>query len=154
MTDASHPVAASSTTGLAGLSPAYFGMVMATGIVSIAAQQLGHPWFARALFALNLVAYAVLCLLYLLRALRHRQRFFGDLFDHLRGPGFFTSVAPECCLRSFRVSGVVTVTPDPATIVVCPAPTDLTTIDVPISKASSAFGGTVRLLAVPTFMRM
>ena len=32
MTDTSQPVAAPSTTGLAGLSPAYFGMVMATGI--------------------------------------------------------------------------------------------------------------------------
>jgi tellurite resistance protein TehA-like permease len=43
MTDASHPVAASSTTGLADLSPAYFGMVMATGIVSIAAHFLAWP---------------------------------------------------------------------------------------------------------------
>jgi hypothetical protein len=100
MTDASHPVAAPSTTGLAGLSPAYFGMVMATGIVSIAAHLLGHPLVARALFALNLVAYAVLCLLYLLRALRHPQRFFGDLFDHLRGPGFFTSVAATSIVGS------------------------------------------------------
>jgi len=100
MTDTSHPVAAPSTTGLAGLSPAYFGMVMATGIVSIAAHLLGHPLLARALFALNLVAYAVLCLLNLLRALRHRQRFFGDLFDHLRGPGFFTSVAATSIVGS------------------------------------------------------
>ncbi|MBE0590060.1 MAG: tellurite resistance/C4-dicarboxylate transporter family protein [Hydrogenophaga sp.] len=115
MTDTSHPVAAPSTTGLAGLSPAYFGMVMATGIVSIAAHLLGHPLLARALFALNLVAYAVLCLLNLLRALRHRQRFFSDLFDHLRGPGFFTSVAATSIVGSqfllltddSRVAGVL-----------------------------------------------
>lgn len=100
MTDTSHPVAAPSTTGLTGLSPAYFGMVMATGIVSIAAHLLGHPLLARALFALNLVTFAVLCLLDLLRALRHRRRFFGDLFDHLRGPGFFTSVAATSIVGS------------------------------------------------------
>jgi tellurite resistance protein TehA-like permease len=40
-------------SGLAGLSPAYFGMVMATGIVSIAAYLLGLPWVAHGLFALN-----------------------------------------------------------------------------------------------------
>ena len=100
MTDARHAVASASTTGLAGLSPAYFGMVMATGIVSIAAQMLGHPLLARALFFLNLVAYVVLGLLNVLRALRHRQRFFGDLFDHLRGPGFFTSVAATSIVGS------------------------------------------------------
>lgn len=100
MTDADQTPASPSTTGLADLSPAYFGMVMATGIVSIAAQLLGHPLLARALFALNLPAYAVLSLLYVMRALRHRQRFFGDLVDHLRGPGFFTSVAATSIVGS------------------------------------------------------
>ncbi|MFO1267170.1 MAG: tellurite resistance/C4-dicarboxylate transporter family protein [Rubrivivax sp.] len=92
--------AAPPRAALAGLSPAYFGMVMATGIVSIAAQLLDHPTLAQALFALNLVAYAVLCGLNALRAVRHRERFFGDLVDHLRGPGFFTSVAATSILGS------------------------------------------------------
>jgi tellurite resistance protein TehA-like permease len=100
MTGVSHSVAVASPTGLVDLSPAYFGMVMATGIVSIAAHLLDHPLLARALFALNLVAYAVLCLLNLLRALRHRRRFFGDLVDHLIGPGFFTIVAATSILGS------------------------------------------------------
>lgn len=100
MTDVSRTDVPQSHAGLAGLSPAYFGMVMATGIVSIAAQLLGHPVLSRGLFALNLVAYAVLCVLNVLRALRHRQRFFGDLVDHLRGPGFFTSVAATSVLGS------------------------------------------------------
>ncbi|MCZ2134450.1 MAG: tellurite resistance/C4-dicarboxylate transporter family protein [Burkholderiales bacterium] len=78
---------------LATMSPAYFGMVMATGITSIAAQQLALRTVALGLFALNLVAYATLWALTLLRALRHRQRFFSDLIDHQRGPGFFTMVA-------------------------------------------------------------
>ena len=40
---------------LAGLSPAYFGMVMATGIVSLAAYLLAMPGIAQALFQLNVV---------------------------------------------------------------------------------------------------
>lgn len=86
--------------GLDGLSPAYFGMVMATGIVSLAAHLLGWPVLARALFALNLAAYAVLWLLTLLRAVRYPGQFFADMVDHLRGPGFFTTVAGTSVLGS------------------------------------------------------
>lgn len=78
---------------LAGLSPAYFGMVMATGIVSLAADLLGMPFLAKVLFQLNIAVYAVLWLLTLLRVARYPSRFFGDMVDHLRGPGFFTIVA-------------------------------------------------------------
>ncbi len=83
---------------LAGLSPAYFGMVMATGIVSVAAHLLGMPAIAKALFLLNIFAYAVLWLLFVLRMTRYPHRFFGDMIDHLRGPGFFTVVAATCIL--------------------------------------------------------
>jgi tellurite resistance protein TehA-like permease len=86
--------------GLAGMSPASFGMVMATGIVAIAAQLSELPRVARGLFALSLVMYAVLWVLTLLRLARYRQRFVGDLFDHLRGPGFFTVVAATSLLGS------------------------------------------------------
>ncbi len=78
---------------LASLSPAYFGMVMATGIVSLAAQLVGLVVLAHAMLWLNLATYAVLWTLTMLRALRHRRRFFADMIDHLRGPGFFTTVA-------------------------------------------------------------
>ena len=84
--------------GLADLSPAYFGMVMATGIVSLAAQMLGWPTLARALFVLNIVAYAVLWCLTVMRMVRYTRRFFDDLADHLRGPGFFTLVAGTAVL--------------------------------------------------------
>ena len=80
------------------MSPAYFGMVMATGIVSLAAHKLAWPMLARALFGLNIVAYAVLWCLSLMRMLRHTRRFFGDMADHLRGPGFFTMVAATAVL--------------------------------------------------------
>ena len=85
---------------LAGLSPAYFGMVMATGIVSLAAHLLGMPRIALALLALNVAIYGVLWLLSVWRMLRYPRRFFGDMVDHLRGPGFFTTVAGSSVLGS------------------------------------------------------
>ena len=82
------------------LSPAYFGMVMATGIVSIAAHLLGMGWIALALFYLNLGAYLALWALNLLRVILFPRRFFADMIDHQRGPGFFTFVAGSCVLGS------------------------------------------------------
>jgi tellurite resistance protein TehA-like permease len=87
-------------SGLAGLSPAYFGLVMATGIVSIASLLQGHAFFAHALFAFNVAAWAVLWALYIARAVRHPRQFFGDMVDHLRGPGFFTAVAGTSVLAT------------------------------------------------------
>jgi tellurite resistance protein TehA-like permease len=84
--------------GLAELSPAYFGLVMATGIVSIAAHLQDLPLLASSLFALNIAAWAALCALNIARALRHPRCFFGDMADHLRGPGFFTAVAGTAVL--------------------------------------------------------
>ena len=86
--------------GLAGLSPAYFGMVMATGIVSLAAHRLDMPRVAQALFQLNTVVYGVLWILTLLRMSCCRRQFFGDLVDHQRGPGFFTITAGTSILGS------------------------------------------------------
>jgi tellurite resistance protein TehA-like permease len=88
------------SAGLAGLSPAYFGMVMATGIVSLAAHRLAMPGVAQALFHLNVGIYCVLWVLTLWRMARHPRRFFGDMVDHLRGPGFFTMVAGTSLLAS------------------------------------------------------
>lgn len=82
------------------LSPAYFGMVMATGIVSLAADQIGLPIVAWALFVIACVAYLVLWVLTVLRILHHRAAFFADMIDHLRGPGFFTMIAASSILGS------------------------------------------------------
>src|SRR5215831_3274155 len=84
--------------GLARFSPAYFGMVMATGIVSIAAHLMGMPAIAHVLFILNVAAYCVLWALTVMRIARHRQALANDLTDHLRGPGFFTAVAASSVL--------------------------------------------------------
>lgn len=85
---------------LTELSPAYFGMVMATGIVSIAAHLLAMNFIAKTLFFLNILVYLALWLLSVTRAIRYPRRFFGDMIDHLRGPGFFTMVAGTGILGS------------------------------------------------------
>ncbi|MFO1509692.1 MAG: tellurite resistance/C4-dicarboxylate transporter family protein [Steroidobacteraceae bacterium] len=76
---------------------------MATGIVSIAAHLLGLAWLARGLYLLNCAFYAALWALYLLRLWWHPRAFFQDLFDHLRGPGYFTSIAASGVLGSQTV---------------------------------------------------
>lgn len=91
---------ARSALSLADLSPSNFGMVMATGIVSIAMHQLGHPRLALALLAVNAVLYGALWLLSALRLLRHPARVRADLLDHARAPGFFTWVAATGVLGS------------------------------------------------------
>jgi tellurite resistance protein TehA-like permease len=75
------------------LHPAYFAMVMATGIVSVAAHLLGMPSLALALFAVNAVAYPLLWVLTLLRLVRYPKSVVRDLSDHQRGVGFLTAVA-------------------------------------------------------------
>jgi tellurite resistance protein TehA-like permease len=78
---------------IAGLYPGYFALVMATGIVSIAALFEGWPVVAWLLFGINCVAYPLLWVLTLMRLVRWPHRLIGDLIDHRRGPGFFTLVA-------------------------------------------------------------
>jgi len=67
-------------------SPAYFAMVMATGIVSLSAHMLGMPRLADGLFGLNLAAYVVIWLLNLLRVRWFTRLVLSDLIDHQRGP--------------------------------------------------------------------
>ena len=85
---------------LADLSPACFGIVMATGIVSLACGDLGLPRLAQSLFHLNVALYLLLWTLSLARMARHPRRMFSDLVDHGRGPGFFTTVAGTGVLGS------------------------------------------------------
>jgi len=82
------------------LSPAYFAMVMATGIVSLSAHMLGMPRLADGLFGLHLAAYVVIWLLNLLRIRWFPGLVFRDLIDHQRGPGSFTAVAAACIAGS------------------------------------------------------
>lgn len=83
---------------VSNLSPAYFAMVMATGIVSLSAYMLGMSALANALFALNVAAYGIIWILYILRICWFGRQVLEDLTDHQRGPGFFTAVAASCIL--------------------------------------------------------
>lgn len=87
-------------TGLAGMHPAYFALVMATGIVSLACDTFGLDTIAVALFVLNLGFYPALWLLVIVRVIRHGDRVRADLVDHGRSVGFFTMVAATCVLGS------------------------------------------------------
>jgi tellurite resistance protein TehA-like permease len=79
--------------GARGLSPAYFALVMATGIVSIAADRAEFGTIAAVLLWLNAGQYLLLWILTVWRLLRYREALFADLADHQKGPGFFSAVA-------------------------------------------------------------
>jgi tellurite resistance protein TehA-like permease len=79
--------------GARGLSPAYFALVMATGIVSIAADRAEFHTIAAVLLWLNVGQYLLLWFLTSWRLLRYRRALLDDLTDHQRAPGFFSAVA-------------------------------------------------------------
>lgn len=83
---------------IANLFPGYFALVMATGIVSIAAFLLEMSLIARALLLINVTAYLILWLLTLWRLFFYFPRLVADLKSHARGPGFFTLIAGTCVL--------------------------------------------------------
>jgi tellurite resistance protein TehA-like permease len=85
---------------IATLHPAYFAMVMATGIVSIAAFLHGLTTISWALFVANLVFYPALWVLTALRFARYRERLVADFSHHARAVGFFTTVAATCVFGS------------------------------------------------------
>jgi tellurite resistance protein TehA-like permease len=85
---------------VADLFPGYFALVMATGIISIACYLLEMKTLAVVLLVVNIVAYALLWLLLLLRLLLFFGRIKDDLNNHVRGPGFFTVVAGTSVLGS------------------------------------------------------
>ena len=97
------------------LSPAYFAMVMATGIVSIACHIMGYGFMAELLFRLNVAFYIVLWGLTIIRLALYAGKCLADLGDHARGAGYLTTVAATCILgnqffliaQSYRVAGVL-----------------------------------------------
>ncbi|KIO49757.1 tellurite resistance/C4-dicarboxylate transporter family protein [Nitrosospira sp. NpAV] len=67
------------TNGIKDFHPAYFAMVMATGIVSIAFEGMACPHIAKILFLLNLVFYSILCGILAARILLFRSNVMADL---------------------------------------------------------------------------
>ena len=85
---------------IATLNPAYFSLVMATEIVSLACHDQGLLGIAIALFASNVFAFAVLLVLHSIRVVRFPRLFLEDVADQSRGVVFFTIVAASCVLGS------------------------------------------------------
>jgi tellurite resistance protein TehA-like permease len=75
------------------LTPGYFALVMASGIVSIALDFLGHHVVSLLLLGVAVVAYVVLCLLNAWRFVAYREELVADFRAPTRAFGFFTFVA-------------------------------------------------------------
>ena len=83
---------------LSNLPTAYFALVMATGIVSIASYNLNFIYIAKALFYFNIAAYLFMSFLYILRVVLYPKNFMDDIKDLAKSPGFLTYVAGTCVL--------------------------------------------------------
>lgn len=84
--------------GIKNLSPGYFALVMATGIISIAAFLIDMEWIALTLFGINNIFFIVLWILTILRLVWYPKEVISDMTDHMKGPGFFTLIAGTCVL--------------------------------------------------------
>lgn len=87
-------------SSVAELSPAYFALVMATGIVSIACHVVGVKYLSPPLLWLNTVLYIVLWVLTLFRIFFYPAKILADMRNHAKGVGFFTVIAGTCVLGS------------------------------------------------------
>lgn len=85
---------------LAHLSPAYFTLVMGTGVISISAGLLHVMLLAKTLLWLNVIFYAVLWLLNFWRLYRYAPEMLADFSAILKGSGFLTMVAATAVLGS------------------------------------------------------
>ncbi|MFQ5714422.1 MAG: tellurite resistance/C4-dicarboxylate transporter family protein [Candidatus Scalinduaceae bacterium] len=86
------------------LHPAYFAMVMSTGIISIAAKLLGFTGIAYVLFYINIIAYAIILPLQILRVVMFWDCLYKDLSNPKLSIVFFTTVAGTNVLGSQFVS--------------------------------------------------
>ena len=75
------------------LFPAYFALVMSTGIVSIASHLLQFDFVGNLLFWINNMAFGVLFILYGTRLVLFFSSFKADLSSHAKGAGFLSIVA-------------------------------------------------------------
>jgi tellurite resistance protein TehA-like permease len=78
---------------IATLFPGYFALVMATGIIAVAASQQNLDWLADALYVIAAIAYVVLGVLVIARLVLYPRLLFADLTSHAKGFAFLTIVA-------------------------------------------------------------
>jgi tellurite resistance protein TehA-like permease len=91
------------SSSIATLYPGYFALVMATGIVAIAAEQQGLGLLGQILYAVTVLAYVVLAVLLVMRMIRYWQRFVADAVNHAKGFAFLTTVAATNVLASASI---------------------------------------------------
>ena len=84
--------------GIQTLFPAYFALVMATGIVATGAHLFHLSLVSTILFWINNVEYGLLLLLFISRLAGFFPALRADLASQAKGPGFFTVVAGSCIL--------------------------------------------------------
>jgi tellurite resistance protein TehA-like permease len=75
-------------------------MVMATGIVSLAAERLGMHEIALVMLWLNIIIFVLLAPLFVLRVAKVPREVLSELTDHQKGPTFFTLIAAVSILAS------------------------------------------------------
>jgi tellurite resistance protein TehA-like permease len=75
------------------LHPAYFAIVMATGILALGAHEHSVPVLPEALFWLNAFFLAVLSAAAIARGILYPSELMADILSHSRSVGFFTVVA-------------------------------------------------------------
>lgn len=91
------------------LSPGYFALVMATGIVSSGLRLDGATWLADVLLVIAGVCFLVLVACTVWRLVEFTSRAVADFFDPQRAFGYFTSVAAAGVLASgVSAHGMVT----------------------------------------------
>ena len=83
-----------------GLTPGYFALVMASGIVSVGLHLQGYDRASAAFLVVTVVAFAVLVVLTLVRLVRFPAEVREDAGDPRRAFGFFTLVAGTNVLAS------------------------------------------------------
>jgi tellurite resistance protein TehA-like permease len=79
-------------------APSSFAVVMATGIVAVAARQQGLAMLARAAFMFDAFMWVALTIAHVARVAVDRRGLARDLRDHARAPGFLTAVAGTAVL--------------------------------------------------------
>jgi tellurite resistance protein TehA-like permease len=87
-----------------GLHPAYFAMVMSTGIISVASNLLGFTGIACVLFYINIISYAILLPILILRVIIYWDCLYKDLSNPKLSFVFFTIVAATNVLGAQFVS--------------------------------------------------
>lgn len=79
-------------------SPIDFAMVMATGILSIAALLEGYIWLATGLYYINILLFIILLIFMLRRIFVEWSSFKSDLKSYEKGPGVFTFIVAICII--------------------------------------------------------